>query len=153
MLERASGTHKNSVQPKLSLLTSTCSVVYLLSQDYYIIFYWLRLTNSVSFRFVSSAQRKGMVIKMNPITVNGTAIPSPDMPFKWSLNDISYEDSGRDLNGTMDKDEVAKKITLDCTWSHRAAASSPIPTTSRLSPHRPISRAKRRTDLPIPTSE
>ena len=60
--------------------------------------------------------------KMTPITVNGTAIPSPDMPFKWSLNDISSEDSGRDLNGSMDKDEVAKKVTLDCTWSHRTAA-------------------------------
>ena len=59
---------------------------------------------------------------MTPITVNGTAIPSPDMPFKWTLNDISSEDSGRDLNGRMDKDEVAKKVTLDCTWSHRTAA-------------------------------
>lgn len=59
---------------------------------------------------------------MTPITVNGTAIPSPDMPFKWSLNDISSEDSGRDLNGWMDKDEVAKKVTLDCTWSHRATS-------------------------------
>ena len=59
---------------------------------------------------------------ITPITVNGTAIPSPDMPFKWSLNDISSEDSGRDLNGSMDKDEVAKKVTLDCTWSHRTAA-------------------------------
>ena len=61
---------------------------------------------------------------MTPITVNGTAIPSPDMPFKWSLNDISSEDSGRDLNGRMDKDEVAKKVTLDCAWSHRTAADS-----------------------------
>ena len=59
---------------------------------------------------------------MNPITVNGTAIPSPDMPFKWSLNDISSQDSGRNMNGLMDKDEVAKKVTLDCTWSHRRAA-------------------------------
>lgn len=59
---------------------------------------------------------------ITPITVNGTAIPSPDMPFKWSLNDISSEDSGRDLNGLMDKDEVAKKVTLDCTWSHRTAS-------------------------------
>ena len=46
---------------------------------------------------------------ITPITINGTAIPSPDMPFKWSLNDISSEDSGRDLNGLMDKDEVAKR--------------------------------------------
>ena len=59
---------------------------------------------------------------MNPITVNGTVIPSPDMPFKWSLNDISSEDSGRDLSGLMDKDEVAKKVTIDCTWSHRTAS-------------------------------
>ena len=59
---------------------------------------------------------------MNPITVNGAAIPSPDMPFKWTLNDISSEDSGRDLNGRMDKDEVAKKVTLECAWSHRQTA-------------------------------
>ena len=32
--ERASGTHTNSVQPKLSLLTSTCSVVCLLPQTH-----------------------------------------------------------------------------------------------------------------------
>nr|DAW37511.1 MAG TPA: hypothetical protein [Caudoviricetes sp.] len=32
MLERASGTHKDSVQQGLGLLTSTCSVVCLLPQ-------------------------------------------------------------------------------------------------------------------------
>ena len=34
VLERASGTHKNTVQRMLSLLTSTCSVVCLLPQAY-----------------------------------------------------------------------------------------------------------------------
>lgn len=43
------------------------------------------------------------------------------MPFKWLLSDISTEDSGRDMEGTMDKDEVAKKVTLDCAWSYRSA--------------------------------
>lgn len=61
---------------------------------------------------------------MQTLTVNGTAIPYPDMPLKWSLNDISSEDSGRDLNGLMDKDEVAKKVTLDCTWSFRSASDT-----------------------------
>lgn len=58
---------------------------------------------------------------MQSLTVNGIEIPFPDMPFTWTLNDISTEDSGRDMNGIMDKDEVAKKVTLDCTWSFRSA--------------------------------
>ena len=65
VLERASGTHTNSVQPKLSLLTSTCSVVYLLPQ---VQFNKLRLAALEVLRFHSlwclGAQRKGMVIYM-----------------------------------------------------------------------------------------
>lgn len=63
---------------------------------------------------------------MTPITVNGTEIPAPDMPFKWTLNDISTEDSGRDLSGRMDKDEVAKKVTLNCTWTNLSAAETSL---------------------------
>lgn len=61
---------------------------------------------------------------MQPLTVNGTEIPFPDMPFTWTLSDISSDDSGRDMNGLMDKDEVAKKVTLDCTWSFRSASDT-----------------------------
>ncbi len=46
------------------------------------------------------------------------------MPFKWTLSDISTDDSGRNMDGLMDKDEVAKKVTVDCTWSHRGAAET-----------------------------
>ena len=66
VLERASGTHKYSVQLKLGLLTSTCSVVCLPPQGY---FNKLRLAVSEALGFISlwclGAQRKGMVISMN----------------------------------------------------------------------------------------
>ena len=65
VLERVSGTHTDSVQPKLSLLTSTCSVVCLLPQVYS---NKLRLAASEVPGFHSlwclGAQRKGMVIIM-----------------------------------------------------------------------------------------
>ena len=65
VLERASGTHKYSVQLKLGLLTSTCSVVCLPPQGY---FNKLRLAVSEALGFISlwclGAQRKGMVINM-----------------------------------------------------------------------------------------
>lgn len=63
---------------------------------------------------------------MEALTVNGTAIPFPDLPLKWSLSDISSEDSGRDMNGRMEKDEVAKKVTLDCVWSFRSGAETSL---------------------------
>ena len=68
------------------------------------------------------------------LTVNGTQLPSPDAPFKWMLGDISSEDSGRDLNGLMDKDEVAKKVTLNCAWSNRSAADTALILTT-VKPH------------------
>lgn len=61
---------------------------------------------------------------MQELKVNGVPIPFPDLPFKWTLNDISSEDSGRDMDGLMDKDEVAKKVTIDCTWSNRSSAET-----------------------------
>ena len=65
VLERASGTHKYSVQQELSLLTSTCSVVCLLPQAYS---NKLRLAALEVPGFISlwclGAQRKGMVINM-----------------------------------------------------------------------------------------
>ncbi len=65
VLERASGTHKYSVQQELSLLTSTCSVVCLLPQAYS---NKLRLAAlevpGFIFLWCLGAQRKGMVINM-----------------------------------------------------------------------------------------
>ena len=62
VLERASGTHKDSVQHRLSLLSSTCSVVCLLSQAYSNTFLLVALeAEKVSSLFVpwSAAERNG----------------------------------------------------------------------------------------------
>ena len=71
VLERASGTHKYSVQLKLGLLTSTCSVVCLLPQGY---FNKLRLAAlevpGFIFLWCLGAQRKGMVINMKNSLLN-----------------------------------------------------------------------------------
>ena len=68
VLERASGTHKYSVQLKLGLLTSTCSVVCLLPQAYS---NKLRLAALEVPGFISlwclGAQREGMVINMENV--------------------------------------------------------------------------------------
>ena len=70
VLERASGTHKYSVQQELSLLTSTCSVVCLLPQAYS---NKLRLAAlevpGFIFLWCLGAQRKGMVINMKNVIV------------------------------------------------------------------------------------
>ena len=66
VLERASGTHKHSVQQALGLLTSTCSVVCLFPQVHS---NKLRLAAlevpGFIFLWCLGAQRKGMVISMN----------------------------------------------------------------------------------------
>ena len=49
------------------------------------------------------------------LKVNGTIVPEPSS-LKWTLQDLSSEDSGRALNGTMYKDRVAQKRKLDCEW-------------------------------------
>ena len=65
VLERASGTHKHSVQQALGLLTSTCSVVCLFPQVHS---NKLRLAAlevpGFIFLWCLGAQRKGMVIAM-----------------------------------------------------------------------------------------
>ena len=65
VLERASGTHKHSVQQALGLLTSTCSVVCLFPQVHS---NKLRLAAlevpGFIFLWCLGAQRKGMVISM-----------------------------------------------------------------------------------------
>lgn len=35
----------------------------------------------------------------------------------WSLQDLSSDNSGRDLTGTMHKDTVAQKRKITCKWS------------------------------------
>ena len=54
---------------------------------------------------------------MAVLTVNGTALPTPES-VKYTLQDLSSEDgSGRTLDGTMYKDRVAQKRTLECAWA------------------------------------
>ena len=108
VLERASGTHKYSVQLKLGLLTSTCSVVCLPPQGY---FNKLRLAVSEALGFISlwclGAQRKGMVINMGkkenrPVacTASGTASTICDY-------DSTFVSAGQD----MTENELIRKVT------------------------------------------
>lgn len=48
--------------------------------------------------------------------VDGVWIPTPST-FEVGIADISSDESGRDLSGTMHKDIVATKRTLKCVWS------------------------------------
>lgn len=54
---------------------------------------------------------------MRQLKVNGTPIPYPNSGFTVSLEDISDEDTGRTLDGTMDKKVVAQKRTVSMQWS------------------------------------
>lgn len=51
------------------------------------------------------------------LKVNNTPIPYPNAGFTVSLEDISDEDTGRTLDGTMDKVIVAQKRTVQLNWS------------------------------------
>ena len=43
------------------------------------------------------------------------AIPTPST-WTWSYQDLSSDDSGRDLSGTMHKDIVSVKRKNECSW-------------------------------------
>lgn len=45
---------------------------------------------------------------------NGIALPVPKI--KYGKMDVSTSDSGRTLSAKMEKKEVAKKVTLECSW-------------------------------------
>lgn len=47
---------------------------------------------------------------------NGTTLPFPSS-LSVEVNEISSEDSGRTLDGTMEKKIVAKKKKANCTWA------------------------------------
>ncbi|MEG0376877.1 MAG: hypothetical protein RR579_06355 [Eubacterium sp.] len=47
-------------------------------------------------------------------TWDGVKLPMPNL--NYGLADISTSDSGRTLSARMEKKEVAKKVTLDCSW-------------------------------------
>lgn len=44
-----------------------------------------------------------------------TTIPTPST-WNWSYQDLSSDDSGRDLSGTMHKDIVSVKRKNECSW-------------------------------------
>lgn len=48
--------------------------------------------------------------------IDGQVAPYPVQGMKYSLEDISDEDTGRTLDGTMDKNIVAQKVNLACEW-------------------------------------
>ena len=65
VLERAVGTHSNSVQRALCPLTSTYSVVYLFSQSYFNTKFIIAPRHSGFIPFCALSAAKGMVIAMN----------------------------------------------------------------------------------------
>ena len=51
-----------------------------------------------------------------PFQINGVSIPTPDK-YKFGVEDLSSQATGRTLDGTMHKDVVAVKDYYECTWS------------------------------------
>lgn len=49
------------------------------------------------------------------LKVDGVALPTPST-YKFSMEDLSSEATGRTLDGIMHKDVVATKDYYDCTW-------------------------------------
>lgn len=47
-----------------------------------------------------------------------TTIPTPST-WTWSYQDLSSDDSGRDLSGTMHKDIVSVKRKNECSWMNK----------------------------------
>ena len=49
-----------------------------------------------------------------------TNIPAPST-WTWSYQDLSSDESGRDLSGTLHKDIIGVKRKNQCTWENRTA--------------------------------
>lgn len=56
-----------------------------------------------------------MAIANQPFKIDGVAIPTPST-YNYSQEDLSSEETGRTLDGTMHKDVVAVKDVYACTW-------------------------------------
>ena len=50
--------------------------------------------------------------------VDGVALPAPNVGFQVQLEDISSSDSGRNLSGTMDKQVICTKWTVELNYSN-----------------------------------
>ena len=56
-----------------------------------------------------------MAISKKPFKINNVAIPTPST-YKYGIEDLSSEATGRTLDGIMHKDVVATKDYYECTW-------------------------------------
>lgn len=56
-----------------------------------------------------------MAISNTPFKIDGVTIPTPS-EYKFSVEDLSSENTGRTLDGIMHKDVVAVKDTYSCVW-------------------------------------
>ena len=52
-----------------------------------------------------------------PFLIDGVAMPTPT-EYKFGIEDLSSEKSGRTLDGVMHKDVVAVKDYYECIWKH-----------------------------------
>ena len=138
VLERASGTHKHSVQQALGLLTSTCSVVCLFPQVHS---NKLRLAAlevpGFIFLWCLGAQRKGMVISMNRTYHRG---------------DMYYADLGRGIGSEQEGYRPVLIIQNDTGNKHSptvivAAISSKVDAKAKLPTHY-LLKAKNGLELP-----
>lgn len=50
-----------------------------------------------------------------PFKIDGVPIPTPS-DYKFNIEDLSSEETGRTLDGVMHKDVVDVKDTYTCTW-------------------------------------
>lgn len=55
--------------------------------------------------------------------IDGVAIPTPSS-YDYSVEDLSSEETGRTLDGTMHKDVVATKDVYKCTWKRLSWADT-----------------------------
>ena len=51
-----------------------------------------------------------------PFKIDGVEIPTPSS-YKFGIEDLSSEETGRTLDGVMHKDVVDDKDYYDCTWA------------------------------------
>lgn len=56
-----------------------------------------------------------MSIEDRPFKIDGVAIPTP-AEYQAGIEDLSTEQTGRTLDGTMHKDVVASKDYYECKW-------------------------------------
>lgn len=66
-----------------------------------------------------------MAVSDQPFMINGVAIPTPST-YKYGIEDLSSQATGRTLDGVMHKDVVAIKDYYECTWKSLSWADTAI---------------------------